>query len=381
MRKLWNRVAVLLALWIGLVHPSFAEPVSVHFELGSQGHIFLPVTVDGESGLAILDNGAGVSVVDQTFAERRQKANQAFNKTLKGVLGGKALGKTMTIGVGDVEAKVAPALIDLAPMSKTMGRDIIAIIGASFFRDYVIEIDFVAQTVVFNEPDKFAPPAGWVPIPLKSSMSAKARIPLALEGNAPIEAVLDLGSNATLSVADGKTTRDWMTEGRPWTEFKRGVVRGGKTVLTQVKLTTARNITIAGATLSDIPAEVLTDTSPLDPSKAGLGVSVLSRFDLIFDIKGKRLWMRPNARVAEPFRRKLLGLTIASRPGVEGAMVAFVYPNSPAKVAGFEVGDVVVQFNGRPIQPDDLENAKDGQPIDFGMGDGSKRTVTPSRFY
>ena len=379
---IWVRIAgVVGASLLAVVMSAqlaLGEPPVIPFGRGSQGHVVIPVTVNGEAGYAVLDNGAGTSVIDRGFAVGLGLISPG-TKAIFNRAGGSPVRRKAVIRVGDAEEKVKAGVMDLRPLSDTSGKHIIAVVGEEFFEDRIVEIDFSTQTVIFRDRNTFAPPAGASPIALKSADSAKARISLTLEGSI-VEAVLDLGASYTLAIPRGATAKRWVAEGRPWTEQFSGSVHGDQLRSSANRLMTARSVTIGGLSLTDVPADVLSQKWLVAPSGAGIGVNLLSRFDLTFDIKGKRVWMTPNETAREPFRYMVGGLSWDGLGSGE-AMIHTVYRNSPAEKAGLKAGDVVVRVNGEAPTREIVTRFEPGQVVELELEDGSQRRLTAERFY
>jgi S1-C subfamily serine protease len=73
-----------------------------------------------------------------------------------------------------------------------------------------------------------------------------------------------------------------------------------------------------------------------------------------------------------------LGVDTTDVPGVNGAVVANVFPGSPAEAAGLQPGDAITQINNRSVQTTaDLEavlagmNAGDRAEIQYERGPGT----------
>jgi hypothetical protein len=357
------------------------EPVVVNFERGGQGHIVIPVIVEGETGFAILDNGASTSVIDRDFATDKKLVHGNFTRTfIKTVTSGYELGQDAVLSVGGIEETVTPLLLDMAPMSAAAGKPLLAIVGEEYFERHVVEVDFTTRTMTLHDRRTFVPPADLPAIPLKSATTAKTRIPAMIEDEAGHEVTFDLGSSSLAMIDDGKISERWLAEGRPWTMSSSGIVQRGALRRSDGHMMTAREITFAGFRLGDIPVEVMPEGF-VSPADVSIGVNALSHFNLIFDVGGKRMWMRPNASYGDAFRHRLVGVAWRT-PVRSGALeVSSVQTNSPAEKAGLKRGDVIVRINGAEATDAFFLDLQEGETADLELKDGTTRRLTAGRYY
>jgi hypothetical protein len=356
-------------------------PVTIPFERGVQGHVIIPVTVQGVDGYAMLDNGAEVSVVVRDFAAGHSLVQGGLGQALsKALTSGFEFGAPAVISVGGIEERVKPLLLDADLLNKAAGKPILGVVGEEFFERQVVEVNFEARTVTLYDRRAFTPPADATLIPLKSATSAKVLVPGSLEGSSNIKITFDIGSSNIAMIDNGPVTERWDAEGRPWTPDGSGVVQHGEFKKSENRLMTAKTISFAGFTLNDVP----TTTMPKDfvsPADISLGVNALDRFDVIFDVGGKRLWVRPRAEFGRPFRHRLVGLGWKTPAEAEGLEVTDVARNSPAEAAGLKKGDVIVSFNGQPATQDSFARLKPGDVVELKLRDGSLRTLAAARYY
>lgn len=357
------------------------EPVVVKFERGRQGHIVLPVKVEGVAGYAVLDNGASTSVVDRSFAQEQSLAHGAIARMLiKTLRGGFEFGQAASMSVGSVEERVTPLVLDIALLSEAAGVDLIGIVGEEFFERHVVAIDFMRNELTIYDPRAFVPPTDVQPFPLKSKYTAKTRLPATIEDEGGHEITFDLGASGYAMIDEGALADRMMADGRPWIPRSSGIVHKGEFMRHEGRTITAKEIGFAGFELQDIPTDVAAKGF-VAPSDVSLGVNALSRFDLIFDITRKQMWMRPNATYDDPFPHRVIGadFRVASQPGA--VEVLSVAQNSPAERAGLKKGDVIARFNGVTAQPSTLGSAKAGDTIVVELKNGSRLTINAARFY
>jgi hypothetical protein len=356
-------------------------PETIKFQRGLQGHIVLPVTVEGVAGYAVLDNGASTSVVDRKFAEEQSLAHGAIARMLiKTLRGGFEFGQGANLSVGGVNEHVTPLVLDIGLLSQAAGVKLIGIVGEEFFERHVVAIDFTRNELTFYDPRAFTPPSDVAPLPLKSKFTAKTRLPATIEGQGDYEITFDLGASGFAMIDEGDMANKMMADGRPWIPRSSGIVRKGEFMRHDGRTITTKEIGFAGFELNDIPTDVAAKGF-VAPSDVSLGVNALSRFDIIFDIGNKRMWMRPNASYAQPFPHRVVGVDFKIGSAAGAVEVLGVAANSPAERAGLKKGDIIARIDGQLAMPDGLARVKQGDVVELELAGGSKMKIEAARFY
>ena len=108
-----------------------------------------------------------------------------------------------------------------------------------------------------------------------------------------------------------------------------------------------------------------------------LGSDVLRQFEITFDLKNNRLFLRPDTLYArDPYRYVTIGIQIANN-GQGGFEIMSVWKGSPAALAGLQQGDVLKAVDGKPIetftaqQVSSLLHAKADTEIKLGVERGA----------
>lgn len=232
--------------------------------------IWLKVAVAGRGAPLhfLLDSGAGASVVDLATA-RRLGLKLGERQTAIG-----ASGRADCYRVDGFDARVegvpvATTLLalDLSGPSRSCCRHIDGLIGADFFRDHIVRIDFAAETIQLLERSELNS-SGCQVLPLtQRNDTLCARV--SVDGNAPDWLRLDTGCSTTL---------EWVVNGDE--AKKRGLTNAGANAAAVREVQTGVQI---GA-LRVAAVKTGLHTKALFAGESGLiGNGLLSRFTVTID--------------------------------------------------------------------------------------------------
>jgi predicted aspartyl protease len=359
--------------------PALPDSFTVPLELQPEGHLLIPVSINGDPASAVVDSGASVTVVDLSFANkiglklgRRGRATGIAGKVPAWLahaqleIGGRPL---------DIRFLV---VIDLAAINTFEARPVQLILGRDLFEGNVVEIDFAATLMHMTPRRSFTNP-GDPPLPL-SRAGGLPSVPVALNG-IPAAATFDLGAAAPLLMDRAFVERNRLFAGRRSSTRMITAADGARDAI----ISTLDEVTLGGTIFRDVPALAAADLDGKTP--ATVGIDLLSRFRLTIDFGGKRLWMRPYPGAADgPFAKDRSGLSL--RAERDRLIVAHVAGGSPASLDGWHVGDVVTAINGRAVGADFRSGpffrwgfGPAGEKYAFSMADGSKRTIVLADYY
>ena len=86
-----------------------------------------------------------------------------------------------------------------------------------------------------------------------------------------------------------------------------------------------------------------------------IGGELLRKFTCIFDFVNSKMYLKPNRTINYPFEYNMSGLEfIAAGEKLNRFVVSDVRNHSPAYIAGFARGDVIVSLNNIPSSKLDL---------------------------
>ena len=299
--RLHRRTFLTLAGGLVLARPAFAQPQAIPIEI-VDGKILVPVMLNGQPVQAMLDSGAALYGLDAATAERvgvQANGRRIGVRGVQHVLRGR-YGHAQSLSVGGVELGPTPRLVlDYGALLPGTGRSIEAGLGGDFFHRFVVEVDFVAETVRLHDRNTFTPPAA--PAVLTPLSEGRGFMTAAVGvGTGSVRAVVDTGSDPPLIVSPQPAGRLRLLRGdRPVSTAPLGGIGG----VSLARITTAPRVTFGGAAFDEVPVQVPPRGLGVE---ANIGLGLLSRFHLWLDFGGRRMWLAPSGE-ATPFRRDLVG--------------------------------------------------------------------------
>ena len=226
----------------------------------------------------LLDSGAGQSVLNLATAQRLGLKLGA-RETVQGVDGScpayRVEGLAATVGRVAVPRRMLA--LDLRSVGAACGMHIDGLLGADFFREHVVQIDFAAQKLRLLSRDEVSTGAGVAQaVPLARRNDALC-FRVGVNGGAPQWMRLDTGCSSAL---------EWVT-GNGFSRSDAGISvaatgGSGRCIETEVLLGAER----VNAVKTGVHRQ------PMFPGEAGLvGNGLLSQFRVTVDASGGRLWL------------------------------------------------------------------------------------------
>jgi membrane-associated protease RseP (regulator of RpoE activity) len=262
------------------------------------------------------------------------------------------------VGVAD-SVSVGPALaekVDVAIARLPLPFHDDGLLGLSFLRQFTFRLDYQRGLVSFASPKNNTLTGNGSSVPLQDEGRALV-IPAEVDG-IPARLVVDTGAGQALIL------RSWFVEQHKLRERypRRLNIVTGVGLLGQMRGEIARvqTLELGDYAVTNVFAEFETTTNTWPGDVAGfIGAPILRRFNLAFDIAGRRLWLEPNARFATGSTlRGSVRSGFVCLPEGKSWIVRDLIPGSPAAEAGVHLGDQLLEINGVSVQALKIEEIK-----------------------
>lgn len=256
-----------------------------------RGAAFVKVRVNDSEPLAFkLDTGFGVTTIHPELVETLA-LKPAGTLTINGIAGAEQADWLSGANFDFGGTKYSPRRVVRIPSdAKRPRRQRDGILGSSFFRQFVVELDAAGKTMTLHEPESFNYTGKGEIIPLqfrRDTPTVEAMIHL--PDREPLRARYEIDSGCDGALCLGhdfvQTNKLEAAVAHKRASSRTGVggsVDTHETRLPQFQLGTRR--------LADVEANFFREGSPVDDDLAGhIGLGVLREFKVIFDYSRRRM--------------------------------------------------------------------------------------------
>ncbi|RYY31907.1 MAG: signal protein PDZ [Sphingobacteriaceae bacterium] len=291
----------------------------------------------------ILDTGSGGISLDSATCTNFNIPSRVTDTTISGI-GGKrkvnfVFDKTLHFPGLDLN-KLNFHINDYEVLTSVYGDKIDGIIGYSFFRRYIVKINFDSNFIEVFEPGKMNYPRGGTL--LKPAFSSLPIQYLQFRDRTKMNHnfYFDTGAGLCLLLNDKyvKDSSVLLSKRKPVITQAEGMV--GKL---QMSLTVVKEVKLGPYRFYNVPTYLYKDDYNVInyPFAGGLiGNELLRRFNMTINYGQREIHLLPNHRFDEQFDYAYTGLGIYKTDG--RVMVEDVIENSPGDKAGFLVGDELI---------------------------------------
>jgi hypothetical protein len=290
----------------------------------------------------VFDTGSGGISLDSTTANYLKLFSVKTEKTIRGIAGIKTVDFTNnhTLKLPNLQAEHLDFHInDYELLTSVYGVRIDGIIGYSFFRRYIVRIDYDNLNIEVYSPGSYKYPRGG--FLLKPNFSTLPLQPATIDDERAIMSRFIFDTGAGLSFLLSKDFVDDSVVFKKNRKFypTQAEGLGGKR---QMSISVAKEVKIGPYKFRRVPVHIFEDEYNVTsyPLLGGLiGNDILRRFNVTLNYPEQSIHIKPNSHFTESFDYSYTGLGIYLLDGE--IRVIDVMPNSPGDKAGFLPGDVI----------------------------------------
>jgi clan AA aspartic protease (TIGR02281 family) len=323
---------------------SSTNPVPVEME---DEHLLVRGALNGREVRFVLDTGASHVLVSPAAAAAAGIQTQAKIRRFGAFGSGrgsarKGIADSMAVGPAAAE-KVPIAIMDLPPPFTDDG-----LLGLSFLSQFTFRLDYQHQLVSFALTASSNLMGGGSMIPLQGE-GFFAAVEAEVDG-IPAKLILDTGAGRALIL------RSWFVEKQRLRERypnRLSMLTGlGLLGRTHGEVARLQTLKLGDYTLTNLFAEFESTANTWPGDIAGfVGAPILRRFNLTFDLAGRRLWIEPNADYAtESPPPASVRSGFVCLPEGTNWIVQDLVAGSPATESGVRLGDRLLEINGELVQ-------------------------------
>jgi hypothetical protein len=268
----------------------------------------------------------------------------------------------VTLAGGQVTAPRMNWLVlssDVLDLSGYVGMRIHGLLGADFFRSFVVTIRPQQFELVLNNPATYRAPRGkhWATLPLrfeqgKPYITAEVKQLSAGAEPLPLQLVLDTGAGHALSLETTADRRLHLPPTNLRTDLGRGlsgIVSGALGRVAAVRLGQYQLPQVLTSFPDSSQVHQRLPARERAMRQGNLGYEVLKRFICVIDYPHQRLQLRPTTALREPFEHDMSGIDLmAMGKNYRRYLVQRVLPGSPAEEAGIQPEEELMSINFTP---------------------------------
>lgn len=239
-------------------------------------------------------------------------------------------------------------------LKEYLGEEIHGIIGHSFFKNHIIEIDYKRQFIKLHRPSTFEMRSVRKFIPLKIEIKKGKpylNTTIALQQGDSVEVLLLLDTGAGINLLLHSNTHEQFSLPEKTITGELGI---GVSGILEGFIGRIHEFRLGPISYKSM----ITSFQDLDSTfiefdelhrNGIIGNSLLRRFHVIIDYQGSMLYIKPEKGYKDDFKYDRSGLTvIASGPELDEYRILSVMPGSPADSTGLKAGDRILKIQHWP---------------------------------
>jgi hypothetical protein len=332
--------------------------------------IIIPIYINDKGPFNfILDTGVGPLVVTDPGILSSVDMKDARTIKLSGLGKGQEVEAYVTnalkVDVGKASMEHIPAAVlkeDIFNLSNFVGIHIHGLIGYYVFNSFVVKIKYSARKIILYKPGE---PVKIKGEPVNISMHLnKPYIQVSLStpavGTINARLLIDSGASNSLSLESYKGEAFPQSAKRIPANLGMGfsgLISGNIGRVTSIRIGPyeLKDVIAGYPDFSEVAAKAL-ETG----RNGSMGADLLRHFDVTFDYRNLKMYLKPNNHFKAPFEHDMSGLEVYIEEGKSNRFyVERIEPESPGIAAGFVPGDEILSVDFIPVRSMELEEVAD----------------------
>jgi PDZ domain/Aspartyl protease len=341
-------------------------PIEIHNNL-----VVVPIIINNQLPLKfIIDTGVRTAILTERVYSDILNLSYSRKYTLSGPGGQKLVDayitSNVTLDMPGVHGQGHSMLVldeDYLELKNSMGTEVHGILGYELFSRFVVKVDYEAKKLSLMLPNKFKPKKSYDVLPItvedtKPFIHAKLQV----NDTTTIDAKFLVDSGASHGLLLEANSEPHITV--PVKNIKAILGRGIGGVITG-RIGRIKSIKIGKYELTNLITNFPDDYAYSDTLRkdrftfrnGSIGGDLLSRFTVIFDFPGEKMYLKKNASYKKRFYFNLSGLTVrAIGARLREYEISDVRENTAAQKAGILRGDRILSINGASLTDFELNN-------------------------
>ena len=308
-----------------------------------ENNIYLPVTINGETRLWLLDNGASMSIIDADYAIK-------LGLKPEGEIKGFGIASVFDFSfvtlpgyqVGDIHFNSQKIFSYKGLSDRLYDSDIVGIMGHDFLSRFVVKIDYASRILSFYHPDRFEYKGGGrvVDAPLRNKIFS---LPAIVDEKYNGRWTLDIGAfDVSFHYPYTKENGLLSLKGVERISADLGGQHGERTI--RFKMMELGGYKVLNP-LINIPLNMGKGSNVSREIIGNIGNSLLRHFTVYLDYKRQQVIIEKGKEFESRFPEDKSGMLIG-KTGSGLPEIVLVAPGTPADKAGFLKGDIIRIING-----------------------------------
>lgn len=354
-------------------------PIEVYNNL-----VVMPIILNNQLPLKfILDTGVRTSILTEKAYSDILNLPYSRKYTIAGPGGEKLVDayvtNNVTLDMPGVHGQGHAMLVlekDYLELRNYLGTDVHGILGYELFSRFIIKIDYERKILTLMQPERFKPSKNhtWLPITIEDT---KPYVVVGLQMNdttsLSAKLLVDTGASHGIFLETGSNPKITIPKRHVSSVIGRGL--GGEIMgqIGRIKALEIGNYLVTGVIANFPDPKTYRDTLKTSATvfrNGSIGGEMLSRFTVVFNFPGERIYLKKNSSLEREFYFNLSGLTIRARGArLRNFEISDVRENSSAAKSDIRKGDKIITVNGMVAADLDLNmingflNSKPGRKI------------------